>query len=118
MREGWEYVSSFVPVRNILLLFALVSLMGMPYMVLMPIFAVQVLHGGAHTLGFLMGASGVGAIAGAMFLATRKNVLGLGRLLPLAAAIFGTGLIALGLSRFLWLSLVLMLFVGGAMMTQ
>jgi len=65
-----------------------------------------------------MGASGVGALCGAMFLATRKNVLGLGRVLPLAAAIFGTGLIALGLSRLLWLSLLVMLFVGGAMMTQ
>jgi MFS family permease len=65
-----------------------------------------------------MGASGVGALAGAMFLATRKNVLGLGRMVPSAAAAFGTGLIALGLSRSLWLSFVIMLFVGGAMMTQ
>jgi MFS family permease len=118
LKDGWNYVTSFVPIRSILLLLALVSLVGMQYTVLMPIFAAQVLHGGAHTLGFLMGASGVGAIAGAMFLATRKNVLGLGRLVPLAAAIFGTGLIALGLSRFLWLSLALMLFVGSAMMTQ
>jgi MFS family permease len=118
LKEGWNYVTHFVPIRSILLLLALISLVGMQYTVLMPIFAAQVLHGGAHTLGFLMGASGVGAIAGAMFLATRKNVLGLGRLVPLAAAIFGAGLIALGLSRFLWLSLALMLFVGGAMMTQ
>ncbi len=118
LKEGWTYVTSFVPIRSILLLLALISLVGMQYTVLMPIFAVQVLHGGAHTLGFLMGASGVGAIAGAMFLATRKNVLGLGRLVPFASAVFGTGLIALGLSRVLWLSLALMLFVGGAMMTQ
>jgi MFS family permease len=118
LKDGWNYVTSFVPIRSILLLLALVSLVGMQYTVLMPIFAGQVLHGGAHTLGFLMGASGVGALFGAMFLATRKNVLGLGRLVPLAAAIFGAGLIALGLSRFLWLSLALMLFVGSAMMTQ
>jgi MFS family permease len=118
LREGWSYVTSFVPIRSILLLLALISLVGMQYTVLMPIFAGQVLHGGAHTLGFLMGASGVGALAGAMFLATRKNVLGLGGLVPLASAVFGAGLIALGLSRFLWLSLLLMPFVGGAMMIQ
>jgi MFS family permease len=118
LKEGWNYVIHFVPIRSILLLLALISLVGMQYTVLMPIFASQVLHGGAHTLGFLMGASGVGAITGGMFLATRKNVLGLGRLIPLASAIFGIGLIALGLSRALWLSLSLMLFVGGAMMTQ
>jgi len=118
LKEGWSYVTHFVPIRSILLLLALISLVGMQYTVLMPIFAGEVLHGGAHTLGFLMGASGVGALAGAMFLATRKNVLGLGRFVAFAAAAFGTGLIGLGLSRSLWLSLVLMLFVGGAMMTQ
>jgi MFS family permease len=118
LKEGWHYVTHFVPIRSILLLLAVISLVGMQYTVLMPIFAAQVLHGGPHTLGFLMGASGVGALGGAMFLATRKTVLGLGRVVPLASAIFGTGLIALGLSRFLWLSLLLMLFVGGAMMTQ
>jgi MFS family permease len=116
--EGWRYVTHFVPIRSILLLLALVSLVGMQYTVLMPIFAVQVLHGGAHTLGFLMGASGIGALGGAMFLANRKNVLGLGRMVPIAAAGFGVGLIALGLSRFILLSLMLMLFVGGAMMIQ
>src|SRR5580704_5372465 len=118
LKEGWHYVTHFVPIRSILLLLAVISLVGMQYTVLMTIFAGQVLHGGPHTLGFLMGASGVGALGGAMFLATRKNVLGLGRVVPLASAIFGTGLIALGFSRFLWLSLLLMLFVGGAMMTQ
>jgi len=118
LKEGWNYVTHFVPIRSILLLLALISLVGMQYTVLMPIFAGQVLHGGAHTLGFLMGASGVGALTGAMFLATRKNVLGLGRMIPLAAAGFGTGLIALGLSRFLWLSLLLMLFIGCTMMIQ
>ena len=118
LKEGWSYVTHFVPIRSILLLLALVSLVGMQYTVLMPIFAAQFLRGGAHTLGFLMGASGVGALVGAMFLASRKSVLGLGRIMPLAAAGFGVGLIALGLSRSLWLSLMLMLLVGGAMMTQ
>jgi len=118
LKEGWSYVTHFVPIRSILLLLALVSLVGMQYTVLMPIFAAKVLHGGAHTLGFLMGASGVGALFGAIFLASRKSVLGLGRIVPLAAAGFGVGLIALGLSRFLWLSLMLMMLVGGAMMIQ
>ena len=112
MKEGWSYVTHFVPIRSILLLLALVSLVGMQYTVLMPIFAAQVLRGGAHTLGFLMGASGVGALVGAMFLASRKSVLGLGRLIPIAAAAFGAGLIALGFSRFLLLSLTLMLPVA------
>ena len=118
VKEGWSYVTHFVPIRSILLLLALVSLVGMQYTVLMPIFAAQVLHGGAHTLGFLMGASGLGALAGAMFLASRKSVLGLGRMIPLAAASFGVGLIALGLSRLPWLSFLLMMLVGGAMMIQ
>jgi MFS family permease len=118
LKEGWSYVTHFVPIRSILMLLALVSLVGMQYTVLMPIFAAQVLHGGPHTLGFLMGASGVGAVIGAMLLASRKSVLGLGRILPMAAAGFGVGLIALGLSRFQWLSLMLMLVVGCAMMTQ
>src|SRR5580704_632302 len=118
LNEGWNYVTSFVPIRSILLLLALISLVGMQYTVLMPIFAAQVLHGGPHTLGFLMGASGVGAIAGAMFLATRRNVFGLGRLVAMAAAAFGAGLIAFGLFRSVWLSLMLMLFVGGSMMMQ
>lgn len=118
LREGWTYVRRSLPIQSLLLLLALVSLVGMPYTVLMPIFAAQVLHGGAHTLGFLMGASGVGALGGAVFLAARKSVLGLGRMVPQAAALFGAGLIAFGFSRSLWLSLLLMLIVGGAMMVQ
>jgi MFS family permease len=118
LKDGWNYVIHFTPIRSTLLLLALVSLMGMQYTVLLPIFAARVLHGGAHTLGFLMGASGVGTLTGAMFLATRKSVAGLGRMVPLAATGFGVGLIALGLSHFLWLSWMLMLFVGSAMMIQ
>jgi MFS family permease len=116
LKEGWLYVSRFAPVRTILLLFALVSLMGIPYVVLMPIFAAQVLHGGPHTLGLLMGASGVGALISAFSLAVRKTVLGLGRMIPIAALSFGAGLIVFGLSRVLWLSLFMMLFTGFGMM--
>jgi MFS family permease len=116
LKEGWTYVSTFVPIRTILLLFAVISLMGMPFVVLMPVFAAQVLHGGPHTLGFLMGALGVGALTSALSLVIRKSVRGLLKMIPIAAAVFGTGLIAFGLSHVLWLSLVLMLFTGFGMM--
>ncbi len=116
LREGWAYVSKFPPVRTILLLFALVSLMGMPFTVLMPIFAVKMLHGGPHTLGFLMGAVGIGALISAISLAFRKSVLGLGRVIAISSAIFGAGLIAFGMSRMLWLSLLLMVITGYGMM--
>jgi MFS family permease len=116
MREGWTYVSSFMPVRTILILFALISLMGMPYMVLMPIFAASVLHGGPHTLGFLMGAAGAGALVSAFSLVLRRSVRGLTKMIPTAAIIFGVGLFCFGLSRWLWLSLVLMLLVGFGML--
>ena len=116
LREGWAYVSKFTPVRTILLLFAVISLMGMPFTVLMPIFAVKVLHGGPHTLGFLMGAVGIGALISAISLAFRKSVLGLGRVIAISSAIFGAGLIAFGMSRILWLSLLLMVITGYGMM--
>jgi MFS family permease len=116
MREGWDYVATFTPVRTILLLFAVISLMGMPYMVLMPIFAAQVLHGGPHTLGFLTGAAGVGATISALSLVLRRSVRGLAKMLPIAATLFGAGLILFGLSRTLWLSLPLMLLTGFGMM--
>lgn len=116
MLEGWTYVSSFVPIRSILMLFALVSLMGIPYVVLMPIFAAQVLHGGAHTLGFLMGAAGVGALISAFSLVIRKSVRGLLKMLPIAAASFGGGLVVFGFSHWFWVSMLLMVVVGFGMM--
>jgi MFS family permease len=116
LKEGWAYVSGFRPVRTILSLFALLSLMGMPFMVLMPIFASNVLHGGPHTLGFLLGASGVGALISAVSLALRKTVRGLTSMIQVSAALFGAGLIAFGLSRILLLSMFLMLIVGFGMM--
>ena len=116
MKEGWTYVSSFLPIRTILLLFAVTSLMGMPYVVLMPIFAAQVLHGGPHTLGFLMGAMGVGALISALALAARKSVRGLVRMIPIAAAVFGAGLIGFGLSHVFWLSMIMVLIAGMGMM--
>ena len=116
LREGWIYVSSFLPIRTILTLFALVSLMGMPLVVLMPIFAARVLHGGPHTLGFLMGAMGVGALVSALSLAARRSVRGLIRMIPVAAAVFGVGLIGFGLSHWFWLSMITVLIAGMGMM--
>jgi len=116
LKAGWTYVSEFVPVRTILLLFALVSLMGMPFVVLMPIFAGKVLHGGPHTLGFLMGAMGVGSLGSALSLAVRGSVRGLLKMIPIAAAVFGVALIGFGLSRELWLSMLTVMFAGMGMM--
>jgi len=116
LKEGWTYVAGFVPIRSILLLFALLSLMGWPFMVLMPIFAAKILHGGPHTLGFLMGAVGVGSLASALSLVLRRSVRGLTRVIPVAAVIFGVGLIFFGLSHYLWLSMLMMLITGFGMM--
>jgi MFS family permease len=116
MKEGWTYVTTFRPIRAILLLFALLSLMGMPFMVLMPIFAAQVLHGGPRTLGFLTGAMGVRALVSAVSMALRRSMRGLATMIQASAVMFGCGLILFGLSRHLWLSMVLMLVIGFGMM--
>ena len=116
LAEGWTYVAESVPIRTILLLFAAVSLMGMPFVVLMPVFAAKVLNGGAHTLGFLMGAMGVGALISALSLAARKSVRGLIRMIPMAAGVFGVGLIGFGLSHVFWLSMLTVMVAGGGMM--
>ena len=118
MKEGFIYAFGFTPIRVILLLLALVSLVGMPYAVLMPVFAKNILHGGPHALGFLMGAAGLGALIGAFYLASRNTVLGLGRMILLGACIFGMGLIAFSFSHVLWLSLICMLMAGFGQMIQ
>lgn len=118
LAEGVHYAFGFAPIRAVLLLLALVSLMGMPYTVLMPIIAARTLHGGANTLGWLMSATGVGALCGAVYLAGRRSVLGLGRVIVIATSTFGVGLIAFGLSRALWLSLALMVLAGAGFMIQ
>ena len=116
LREGWVYVSGYRPIRTILLMFAIVSLMGMPYMVLMPVFAGGVLHGGAHTLGFLMGAGGVGSLVSALSLVLRRSVRGLLKMIPIAAVVFGASLVAFGASHVMWLSMALMVVTGWGMM--
>ncbi len=118
LKEGFVYAFGFAPIKYILILLAMVSFMGMPYTVLMPVFAKEILHGGAHTFGFLMAASGVGALSGALYLASRKNVIGLSKIIPIAAFTFGIGLIAFSLSRFFLLSLVLLSIAGLGMMIQ
>jgi MFS family permease len=116
LREGWTYVSTFPPIRTVLLMFAIVSFMGIPYTVLMPVFASTILHGGPHTLGFLMGAAGVGAFISALTLAARKSVRGLYRVIPAMAALFGAGLMAFSFSQNFWLSVALMTVTGFGMM--
>jgi MFS family permease len=118
LHEGWRYVTDSVAIRSILLLLALASLLGFPYSVLMPIFASDILHGGPHTLGFLMAASGVGALAGAISLALRESVLGLGRYIAICTALFGASLIGFSLSRVLWVSLALIAVTGFGFMQQ
>jgi MFS family permease len=116
--DGFRFVRRTMPVRTLLLLLAVVSFAGMPYAVLMPVFADQILHGGARTLGMLMGASGMGALAGALSLAARRGLRGLGRWVALASAGFGASLLLFSLSRSFVLSLILLVPVGFCMMVQ
>ena len=118
LKEGFSYTLGFAPLRNILLLLSLVSLLGMPYVTLMPVFARDILHGGPHTFGFLMGATGVGALLGALYLASRMTIAGLGLVIAIAAGTFGIGLITFSVSRALWLSILLMALTGFGMMVQ
>jgi MFS family permease len=118
LAAGFRYVTRFGPVRATLLLLSLVSLAGMPYSTLMPDIATRILHGGAGTLGALMTASGCGALAGALYLATRRTVLGLGRTLATATLVFGLGLVAFSFTRSLPLALVLLPVVGAGFMVQ
>lgn len=116
LADGWSYVAHSVPIRSILLLLGLISMFGMPYRMLMPIFATRVLHGGPGTFGNLMAATGVGALVGAVALANRRSVLGLGRVIPISAGLFGAALVGFGFSGILWLSVCLMVVTGFGMM--
>ncbi|HKK43525.1 MAG TPA: MFS transporter [Bacteroidales bacterium] len=116
LKEGFKYTFGFVPIKYLLLLLALVSLIGTPLTLLAPVFAKDFLHGDASTFGFLMSAYGTGALIGAVYLLNKHNVLGLGKLIAFAVFIFGGGMIAFALSRFLWLSIIIMMFSGLGMM--
>jgi MFS family permease len=116
MKEGFNYTFGFPPIKHLLILLAVVSLMGSSYQVLMPVFAKEVLHGGSSTFGFLMGAAGLGALIGAIFLASRETLIKLGRIIPAASALFGAGLVILSFSRSFSVSLLLMIIIGTGMM--
>jgi len=119
LKEGFVYAFNSTPIKFILILLSLVSLMGVPsYQVLMPVFARDIFHGGPITFGFLMAMSGVGALTGAIYLAGRKSVIGLGKIIPLASGFFGSGVIAFALSRTLWFSMAVMCMTGFAMTVQ
>jgi MFS family permease len=115
-KEGLRYVSRFPPARAVLLLLALIAIMGTPYRVLMPAIAELVYHGGPHTFGALMTATGVGAVLGAAWLAARPSVRGLWRVLGRSAAVFGAALVLFALSHSFVVSLVLLALVGAGMM--
>jgi MFS family permease len=116
--EGFRFVGRTAPIRALLVLLGLISFAGMPYAVLMPVFAESILHGGARGLGLLMGASGCGALAGALSLASKRGVRGLGSWVVVSATGFGAALMLFSLSRSFWLSALLLVPVGGSMMVQ
>lgn len=118
LTEGWRYVTGSVPIRTILVFLAVIGIVGAPYTVLTPMIAGRILGGDAHTLGFLMAASGVGALTCAMGLVLRKSVVGLARLMAMAVAMFGVGCVFLGLSQWFWISIVLMAITGYGLMNQ
>jgi MFS family permease len=118
LQEGAAYAFGSEPIRALILLLGIISLVGMPYSVMMPAYVTQVLHGSERTMGALMAASGAGALTGALYLAARRSILGLGRVIVAGVLLFGGGLVALGLSRSAWVSLPLMLVTGAGMMVQ
>ncbi|SFU82581.1 Predicted arabinose efflux permease, MFS family [Pontibacter akesuensis] len=115
LKDGFSYAFGFPPIRALIVIVGLLSLFGMPFTVLLPVFARDILHGGANTLGYLMGASGFGALGGALFLAQRKSVEGLGKVIIFTMLLFGLALIAFSFSEMFLLSLVLMLVTGFGM---
>jgi MFS family permease len=118
MTEGFRYAGRSAPIRALLLLLAVSGLAGRPFAVLLPVIAREVMHGGAGTLGALQATAGVGALAGALYLAARTSVRGLGRVVALSAALFGLGLVAFSRAHVLWLAMPLLLVAGAGMMLQ
>ncbi|HYA39873.1 MAG TPA: MFS transporter [Syntrophobacteraceae bacterium] len=116
--EGIRYAFDFKPIIAILALLSLYSIAGAPYMVLMPAFARDVLHGGAHTYGFLMSAAGIGALSATMYLASRRNAHGLIKVIPTASVACSLGIASFALSRSFALSIICLLMAGFGMMTQ
>lgn len=118
LHAGLRYVTRFAPVAALLLQVTLISVLGMPYTVLMPVIAAKVLHGGPHTLGILMTAAGVGALLATIYLASRHTVIGLGKVIVVATIMLSAGLIAFSFSQTLFFSCAVLPFVGAGMMLQ
>jgi MFS family permease len=118
LKDGFNYTFGFSPIRYLILLLAVVSLMGASFQLLMPVFAKEILHGSSSTFGFLMGGAGMGALLGALFLASRETVIKLGRVIPAAAGLFGSGLVLLSFTRHLPFSLVLTVMTGLGLMVH
>ncbi|MDD5503567.1 MAG: MFS transporter, partial [Candidatus Thermoplasmatota archaeon] len=118
LNEGFSYAFGNPGIRSVILLFALVSLVGMPYAVLMPAFARDVLHGGPETLGFLMAATGAGAVIGAIILAARKDVTGLEKIIPATTAIFGVGVVLASFAKSIFAAIPLLILAGFGIMVQ
>jgi len=118
MAEGVRYAFHFSPIRNILFLLMVVSLSGASYPVLLPIFSSYVLHQGSGLYAILFAAAGFGALVGAVFLALRESVHGLLRWIAVAPVIFGIGLVLLGMSRWIWLSVLAMPVIGFGLLVQ
>lgn len=118
LREGFSYALNFMPIRTLLMLLSVISMVAGGVQALMPVFARDIFHGGSRTLGLLMGASGLGALTGAIYLAGRRNVLGLGRVIAYTAALFGAGLIIFSRTSVLMVGMPVLLFSGFGMMVQ
>jgi len=113
--EGFQYTARHIPIRTLLTMLAAISLAGLPFMVLLPPYAKEVLHGGSEILGFLMSSLGAGALLGALYLAGRKTILGLGRLISMNSFLLSISVIAASFSTILWFSLICMFLAGVAM---
>lgn len=118
LKEGLGYAFCFAPIKWILILLSMISLMGVPYQVLMPVFARDIFRGGPNTLGFLMGMSGFGALMGAMYLASRKSVVGLVRIIAWTAVLFGATIVIFSFSRIFWFSMPVMMVSGFGVMVN
>jgi MFS family permease len=118
MKDGFNYVFGFAPIKYLIILLAIVNLMGASYQVLIPVFAKEILQGGSATFGFLVGAGGVGALAGAVYLASKETIIRLGRLIPASTILFSAGLIVLAFIKSFFLSGILMVFIGLGLMLQ
>ena len=118
LKEGFAYTFGFAPIRAIILLLALVSFWGMQYTVLVPIFATKILNGGPDALGFLMAASGIGALFGAVYLSTRKSIVGIGKIIAYSPALLGIAIVGFAVSRVMWISLLMMLLSGVGFILQ